>query len=182
MLPLWRELRLAVPFHRLFPHFLGHRYPVLLDSSLIHPEMGRFSYIASDPVAVIRSKNGRVDVAGVEGAGTPRGDPFAVLSDLLARFPAETLPGIPPFQGGAVGYFGYDLAHHVENLPRTVVDDLDIPDMVVGVYDRVLSHEHASGRTWALAMPIGPHGRDGALARLDELACAAEDAADQGDS
>jgi para-aminobenzoate synthetase component I len=170
MLPLWRELNVAVPFHHLFPIFLRDPYSMLLDSSLVHPRLGRFSYIVSDPFLVIRSKNGHISIEGQGHDETLEGDPFTQLSRLLAAHPAESVPGLPPFQGGAVGYFGYDLGHHVERLPRTTVDDVPIPDMVVGLYDWVLAHDHAAGRTWLLSLPLPPGGRPRAEARMAEIA------------
>jgi para-aminobenzoate synthetase component 1 len=45
-----------------------------------------------------------------------------------------------------VGYFGYDLCHFVEKLPRKSVDDLELPDCYLGFYDLVLSLEHLTNR------------------------------------
>jgi para-aminobenzoate synthetase component I len=170
MLPLWRELNIAGPFHRLFPAFLSDPYPMLLDSSLVHSRLGRFSYIVADPFLVIQSKNGRISIEGPGHSEALEGDPFTQLSRLLAGHRTETVPGLPPFQGGAVGYFGYDLGHHVERLPRTTVDDVPIPDMVVGLYDWVLAHDHAAGRTWLVSLPLPPGGRPRAEARMAEIA------------
>jgi anthranilate/para-aminobenzoate synthase component I len=50
-----------------------------------------------------------------------------------------TLPGLPPFQGGAAGLFGYDLCHHIERLPRPHFDEFQTPDLAVGLYDWVLA-------------------------------------------
>lgn len=157
MLPLYRELDTAVPLHRLFDIFLNDPYPVFLDSSLHHERLGRYSYVTADPLLVLQSKNGRVEVNGDADPCTPKGDPFECLRRLVHRLETEAVPGLPPFQGGAVGYFGYDLAHHIELLPRTAVDDVGVPDMVVGIYDWVLAHDHASARTWLVASPY-PHG------------------------
>lgn len=169
MLPLWRRLDISIPFHRLFPIFLEDRYPVFLDSSLAHPRLGRFSYIVADPFLVIRSKNGVIRVEGSGPAETREGDPFERLRRALSAFPMENAPGLPPFQGGAVGYFGYDLAHHTERLPKTTIDDVAIPDMVVGLYDWVLAHDHTSGDTWLISLPVPPGGYPGAEARLEEI-------------
>ncbi|MHB9092282.1 MAG: aminodeoxychorismate synthase component I [Chloroflexota bacterium] len=157
VLPLYRELETAVPLHRLFTIFLNDPYPVFLDSSLYHERLGRYSYVTADPLLVLQSKNGRVEVNGDANPCTPKGDPFECLRQLVYRLETEFVPGLPPFQGGAVGYFGYDLAHHIESLPRTAVDDVGVPDMVVGIYDWVLAYDHASARTWLVVSPY-PHG------------------------
>ncbi|HZK67449.1 MAG TPA: hypothetical protein VFD42_07905, partial [Chloroflexota bacterium] len=169
MLPLWRELELSVPFHRLFPAFLDDPFPTFLESGLVHARLGRYSYMVSDPFLVIQSKNGLVRITGHGVDETSRNDPFEVLRHILSHYKIETAADLPPFQGGAVGYFGYDLAHHTERLPRTTVDDVAIPDLVVGLYDWTLAHDHGSGRTWIVSVPTGPGGQSRAEARMEEV-------------
>ncbi|WP_308836572.1 aminodeoxychorismate synthase component 1 [Pantoea sp. Nvir] len=47
-----------------------------------------------------------------------------------------------PFQGGALGLFGYDLGRRFETLPQLAVDDLQTPDMAIGIYDWALIADH----------------------------------------
>ncbi|MHB0871034.1 MAG: aminodeoxychorismate synthase component I, partial [Chloroflexota bacterium] len=177
MLPLYREIEPAAPLHQLFGAFSASPYPMFLDSSLPHPRLGRYSYLVADPFLLLRSKNGRVQVTGAGLDYELQGDPFEQLSHLMARFPAENAPGLPPFQGGAVGYFAYDLAHHVERLPRTAVDDPGTPDMVVGLYSWVVAHDHAAGRTWLIASPLPEGDHRHARQRMEEVEQRLEDAA-----
>jgi anthranilate synthase component 1 len=53
---------------------------------------------------------------------------------------------LPPFTGGLVGFFAYDFARHLERLPGGPVDDLRIPDAVLGDYDTVLAFDHLRNR------------------------------------
>src|SRR3954468_17047652 len=92
---------------------------VFLDSALVSP-LGRYSYLIADPIAWIESSGGRVQR---DGARLPSPDPFAVVQGLLATSRFDTLPDLPSFQGGVAGLFGYDLAHHLERLPRPRYDD-----------------------------------------------------------
>src|SRR5690606_33213101 len=78
-------------------------------------------------------------------------DPFTALQRALARYRTDTLPGLPPFQGGAAGYFGYELGQHLETLPQAPYDDLALPDLCVGFYDWVLAWDPAAGRAGARA-------------------------------
>src|SRR5262249_38287914 len=72
-----------------------------------------------------------------EGKGA--GDPFQALQHSLRQWQTETLPGLPPFQGGAAGLFGYDLCHHIERLPRPDLDEFQTPDLAIGFYDWVIA-------------------------------------------
>lgn len=53
-----------------------------------------------------------------------------------------------PFIGGAVGYLGYDMCHHVEILPKTTSDDLPVPDCFFGIYDGVIIINHLNNTVY----------------------------------
>jgi len=55
------------------------------------------------------------------------------------------VPGLPPFQGGAAGLFGYGICHELEKIPRPRFDEFELPDLVVGLYDWVLAFDHRKG-------------------------------------
>ena len=80
----------------------------------------------------------------------------------------ETEPGLPPFQGGAAGLFGYDLCHHLERLPRPAHDDLAVPDLAVGFYDWVVSIDHESRRAWLISTGLPETGPRRRLKRAQE--------------
>jgi para-aminobenzoate synthetase component 1 len=127
----------------------GLRHTLFLDSALPHATLGRYSFLTGDPFDWLSSR-GRC-VTGSGGLIRDSACPFAALAEHLARYRVETLPGLPPFQGGAAGLFGYDLCHHLERLPRPRFDDFAIPDLAVGFYDWVVAFDHAAGRAWLLS-------------------------------
>ncbi len=57
-------------------------------------------------------------------------------------------PGLPPFQGGAIGYLAYELGRQLERLPARAVDDLNLPDMDIDFYDWVIARDNAKNMTW----------------------------------
>jgi para-aminobenzoate synthetase component 1 len=124
------------------PHLL------FLDSAQNSP-LSRYSFVTADPFAWISSKGNRV-FSGDQVLLT-WGDPFDVVEEKLREFPTVTLPGLPPFQGGAAGLFGYDLCQHLERLPRPAFDDFAVPDLAVGLYDWVASFDHKTQRAWLIA-------------------------------
>jgi len=158
------------------------------------PFPGRWTFAGRDPAAILsarRTAGGfRLDLRtlrdplGRNPAGSPvrswLGDPLEALRDLQAAYghdPAAHPGDRPPFTGGLVGCFGYGLAHAVETLQPGPPDDLDLPDLIVMVADRVLAVDrHAGGATlWATGRGTGPDdARRAAEEALDAMeACCA---------
>jgi para-aminobenzoate synthetase component I len=142
--------------------FLDLPWLVFLDSATgaaePHP-LGRYSFLAADPVRVVRSK-GRVTEVGGPGqqwAAVPT-DPLLAMRDLLTPFAADPVPGLPPFQGGAAGYVGYDYGAVLERLPAPRFDDLAIPDVVLGLYDWVIAWDHRVGTWWIVSSGLPATG------------------------
>ncbi len=153
--------------------------PALLESARPDHRLGRFSYLGADPFLLLTSKNGRITL----GERTFTGDPFAVLQRLLRSFRLEARPDLPPFQGGAIGYLGYDLCHHLERLPYPAADDMAFPDLAMGLYDTVLAFDHAARRAFLLSSghpETTPHARMARQrARLDQFRQLLAGAADE---
>ncbi len=135
---------------QVFQSLQGLPHLLFFDSALRHPSLGRYSYLTADPFEWIWSRGQRVRVKAAVGPREPA-DPFVVLAERLAPYSTETLPGLPPFQGGAAGLFGYDLCHHLERLPRSRFDEFEIPDLAVGLYDWVIAFDHAAARAWIIS-------------------------------
>ena len=149
-LPMAARLESTSGMTDVFGRFLGMPFPVLLDSALGSPGPARFSYLTADPFLVLSSQGGRVRIESGGNTVELASDPFSVLQELLKEYRLPPLQGLPPFQGGAVGYLAYELAHHLETLPRAAVDDLGLPEMRIGFYDWVIARDHVSGETWAI--------------------------------
>ncbi|MBI2321449.1 MAG: aminodeoxychorismate synthase component I [Chloroflexi bacterium] len=132
-------------------------YVAWLDSALVDGRLGRYSYLMAEPFGVLQAKGRRVELCWQGGRREVwDDDPFVAAADLLRRLRRPARPDLPPFQGGAVGYWGYELAHHLERLPRAE-DDLALPDLHLAFYDSVLAWDHLSGACWAVANG-GPAG------------------------
>ena len=153
----------------LFPAFRDLPYPALLDGAMAGAEGGRFSYLTADPFLVLRSRGRTVEILRDGVVEKMEGSPWDVLQDLLRTYSAERLPGLPPFQGGALGYWAYDLGRHLERLPDVAEDDLGLPEMHIGFYDWALAHDSLTGQSWLVSsgMPEGTAQR--AVARADEV-------------
>jgi para-aminobenzoate synthetase component 1 len=123
---------------------------IFLDSALVHSELGRYSFIAADPYEWLLYQDGKTALASRAGT-TVLADPFTAIAQRLSQHATEPLPGLPPFQGGAAGLFGYDLCHVVERLPRPRFDEFQLPDLAIGLYDWVIAFDHAADRAWIIS-------------------------------
>ncbi|MDQ4128321.1 MAG: aminodeoxychorismate synthase component I [Actinomycetota bacterium] len=157
-----------VDIHRVVPRLLDLPRPVYLDSSLTGGRGGRYSYFTADPFLVIRSRGRRVELTGPTGLTVTEADPWSVLQLLLRRYSMDRVPGLPPFLGGAIGYFGYDLGRLSERLPATAVDE-GLAELDIGIYDWVLAADHLSGEGWIIATGLPTGKKADAHARLAKI-------------
>jgi anthranilate synthase component I len=131
----------------------GQGESFLFESVVGGEHIGRYSFVGCNPRAVIRQQGGRVEVIengkiierfdvqagpGAAGAKTVR-DGLEVVEEVMRRFKAVALPGLPRFTGGAVGFIGYEFIHDIEPIvPRPARDDLQTPVMYFLIADELL--------------------------------------------
>jgi anthranilate synthase component 1 len=118
---------------------LRERAPGFLLESADQGRVGRYSFIGVHPRRVLRWS-----------LGDP-GDPYALAADELARFRAAPLPGLPPFAGGAVGMFAYDLVRTVEPLGEPNPDPVGLPDLALMLTDALVVFDHLQHTVTVLA-------------------------------
>ena len=163
-LPLVEELSQAGEPADAAAAFQDAPYLLLLESAARSPapgdghQLGRFSFLSADPAIVVRSK-GELTEVGTSGVWRREsGDALGVVRELLGEWRHEALAGLPPFQGGAAGYIGYDFGAVLERLPAPRYDDLAIPDVILGLYDWVIAWDHPTGRAWLISTGLPKRG------------------------
>jgi anthranilate synthase component I len=102
----------------------------LLESAEQGQRVGRFSFIGVRPRKVVRWSLG-------DG-----GDPYALAAAEVGAFNQAPFPDAPPFAGGAVGFFGYDLVRTVEPLGDPNPDAVGLPDMALMLSDVLVVFDH----------------------------------------
>jgi anthranilate synthase component I len=102
----------------------------LLESAEQGQRVGRYSFIGFRPRSVLRW------FAGEDG------DPYALAAESVARFSQAPMEDPPPFAGGAVGFFAYDLVRTVEPLGQPNPDPLALPDMALMLTDVLVVFDH----------------------------------------
>ncbi len=114
--------------------------------------LGRYSFVGCNPRAVVRQDQHRVEVRAngrllesftvgpASGTGTASvRDGLEVVERVLSQYRPVSVPGLPRFTGGAVGFIGYEFIHDVESVvPRPKVDELGTPVMYFLIADQLL--------------------------------------------
>ena len=150
--PLITELPYRPDSTALFEAIADWPWAVFLDSGRHHPGQSRYDIIAAQPYIRLVTR-GQMTEVHADGSALSRDDPFVLLRRYLDIDPA--LRGGLPFCGGAIGYFGYDLARRIEHLPSRATAGERVPDMAIGVYDWAVVVDHLEQRSW-----LAGQGRD----------------------
>ena len=138
-------------------------------------QLGRYSFLTADPARLVRSKGRQTEIGGRGLEWTPLDtDPLLAIRDLLAPHAAAPIPGLPPFQGGAAGYIGYDYGAALERLPAPRYDDLAIPDVMLGLYDWVIAWDHRVGTAWVISTGVPETGPAREIRARERLAMVQE--------
>src|SRR3954471_25065100 len=127
--------------------------PAFLLESAEQGRLGRWSFLGFRPRSILRWSEGKLSEwgrgsAAESGSGAaPDGvveapDPYAAVAEYLDRFEIADADELPPFAGGAVGFFGYDLVRTVEPLAEPNPDPIGLPDMALMISDLLVAFDH----------------------------------------
>lgn len=158
------------------------RFGFLLESVVGGEKWARYTFLGTSPREAWRLEAGRLVSTWTPGGGWGEaeelGDPLGDLDRRLRALRPVSVPWLPRFWGGAVGYLGYDVVRTIEALPPGPPDDRGLPDGLLLFTDLVLAIDNLFGRAHAIAA-VDVRGAeteaelrrryDAAVARVDEL-------------
>ncbi|MGV8056933.1 MAG: anthranilate synthase component I [Smithellaceae bacterium] len=112
----------------------------LLESVEGGEKWGRYSFLGTDAGVIFQVRGAEVIITekGRVTKKTHNGNPMQYLRELLSRYQPVSIPGLPRFYGGAVGYLGYDMVRYFEKLPGGQNDDLDLDEAIFVVTDSMM--------------------------------------------
>jgi anthranilate synthase component I len=127
--------------------------PAFLLESAEQGRLGRWSFLGFRPRSILRWAEGTLsewtgESAAESGSGAPPDrvtdapDPYAATARYLGRYEIAEPDELPPFAGGAVGFFGYDLVRTVEPLGEPNPDPIGLPDMALMITDVLVAFDH----------------------------------------
>ncbi|OHB69587.1 MAG: anthranilate synthase component I [Planctomycetes bacterium RBG_13_63_9] len=139
------------------------RCACLFESVVGGEKVGRYSFLATEPYFELEAYDNRVTTStysGVSAAGVPTlvtrqfesENPLDELRHRIEAVREATLPELPPFCSGAVGYAGYDVVRYFEHLPNAPPDDRQVPDLAFAFYDRMVIFDNVSKVIFVVAM------------------------------
>lgn len=125
----------------------------LLESVEGGEKIARYSFLGCNPHMVVRARpcksesdrEGQTEIVIERADGKVEvrpGEMVEVLRELMQRERPVEVAGLPPFSGGAVGYFGYDAVGWFEKLPSRATDDLGIDTAAVMFFASLLAFDH----------------------------------------
>jgi anthranilate synthase component I len=173
LVPVYAELAadLDTPLSA-FMRLRAGPYSFLLESVEGGEKWARYSFLGSDPLMVFSAKGDRVTIRHPDGHSEllPSTNPLKTLRELLSRFTPVPVPGLPRFQGGAVGFLSYDMVRHMERLPQRTKDDQRLPDAVFMFTDSLLVFDNLRHRLLVIANAHVTNNDAGSLDRAYDQA------------
>jgi anthranilate synthase component I len=114
----------------------------LLESVERGEHIGRYTFLGVRPYMRLRARGAVIEIEKGRRRERHEGNVFEFVKRLLSQHQPATIPGLPPFTAGAVGYFSYDVVRQLENIGDRAKDDLSLPDAELMFFDRLLAFDH----------------------------------------
>jgi anthranilate synthase component 1 len=114
----------------------------LLESIERGEQIGRYTFLGARPYMQVWTHGDQITIQRGKKRKRKTGDVFETLKALLREHRPASLPGLPPFTAGAVGYFAYDAVRQLEKIGERAKNDVSVPDCLLMFFDRLLAFDH----------------------------------------
>ncbi|TAK65792.1 MAG: anthranilate synthase component I [Bacteroidetes bacterium] len=114
----------------------------LLESVEGGERFARYSFIGSNPIVTIKCKGGTTWITENHRTKETKENLFDVIQKVIGSFKQPALPELPRFNGGLVGFIGYDAIRFIENIPCSVEDNTGTFDTILSLFTSVLVFDH----------------------------------------
>jgi anthranilate synthase component 1 len=144
-----------------------HSHSFLLESVEGGERVGRYTFFGIDPFQIVSSRGDRITLRRGAERREETGNIFEFLRRLGARYHSVTIPGLPPFTAGAVGYVSYEAVRMLERLPARVAPDVDLEDAVFMYFKSLLAFDHVQHRLFLISNVLTEEGTGSLRAKYD---------------
>ncbi len=152
LIPVYQEVLadLETPVSAYFKIASKAEYSFLLESVEGEEKVSRFSFLARDPELVFESKNNSVKIlsfgkkrTNIESRKLTFGQtPLTEIREIMKKYRFVSVPELPRFCGGLVGYLSYDIVRFFEKLPLKTKDDLKLPETLLMLAKNMIIFDH----------------------------------------
>lgn len=150
-LPLVEEISTGLSAFELFQFLANLDNSVFLESAMDPQKLGRYSMMSADPFLIFQSRGVDITVKGSSGAEQYSGNPLDYLGQYLDKYRIALHDNRLPCLGAAIGFLSYDLGRCIEKIPEKAVDDLQLPESILGFYDVVLIYDHQNSKAFIVS-------------------------------
>ncbi|HLY60810.1 MAG TPA: anthranilate synthase component I [Terriglobia bacterium] len=171
--PVSAYLKLAPPSARASA---AHPYSFLLESVEGGEHVGRYTFFGVDPFQVVSCRGPQITLERGSTCTHEEGNIFDYLRQVGARYRSATVPGLPPFTAGAVGYLSYETVRMLERLPARVPPDVELDDAAFMYFSNLVAFDHVQHRLFLISNVLTEEGPgslkskyDAAVRHLDRL-------------
>lgn len=151
-IPVSAEIKMELtPFQAIkrLKKISSHCY--MLESCEDRQRWGRYTFLGYDPKLEITCKNYEIKITDEYGVKRIKGTPQKYVQNILDRHKSPSLPYLPTFTGGLVGYFGYDYAKYAEpRLALDAKDDAHFKDMDLMLFDKVIAFDNKNASVFLI--------------------------------
>ena len=144
-----------------------HPYSFLLESVEGGERIGRYTFFGVDPFQVITCRGDRIRLRRGTKRVEESGNIFAFLRQTASRYHPVSVPGLPPFSAGAVGYLSYEAVRMLERLPPRVEPDVELDDAAFMYYSNLAAFDHVQHRLYLIANVLTEDGPGSLRAKYD---------------
>lgn len=134
---------------RLFESIADKQWSVFLDSGVPHSDHGRYDIMSAEPEITLVTRGNTTTITQQGTISYSEEDPFLLVKQHL-KTEFQAIDGFP-FNGGAIGYFSYDLARRLETIPVISIDKEDVDEMAIGIYSWAVIVDHQNKESWLLS-------------------------------
>ncbi len=152
VVPVWTEVLadMETPVAA-YMKLVGDEPGFLLESVENGERWSRYSFVGRNPLATLVLRDGVISTTGdIPGGVVLDKGMLAAMESLLKIYNAPVMEGLPPLQGGLMGFLGYDIVREVEHLPNTPRDDRKLPDATISVIGSLAAFDHWRQRVYVL--------------------------------
>ncbi len=158
---------------QLFSPIANKPWSIFLDSGFPNSEQGRYDIFSTDPLVTLVTTEKTTKITQQGKVSYSDEDPFILVKQYLKNNfqPIKELP----FNGGAMGYFSYDLARRLETLPVIAKDEESLAEMAVGIYSWAVIVDHNKKQSWLVSNDVDNNEWENLIKQFDSLPTTIED-------